>query len=66
LNGGSASPYLKTRLNALSDGSLNELYSDWHQEKFEAYKQVVGYEGHETTTEELLLMNFDNGQLKLF
>ncbi len=56
----------KVVLSYYSDPLIDELYSDWHIEKFEAHKQVVGYEGFDTTTEEVLLMNFDNGQLTLF
>lgn len=56
----------KVVLSYYSDPLVSELYGDWYQEKFDAYKQVVGHEGIETATEELLLMNFDNGQLTLF
>lgn len=47
-----------------SDPLLDELYSSWHRETFQAARQVVN--GNNNTAEELLLMNFDSGQLTLF
>ena len=56
----------KVVLSYYSDPLIDELYGDWHKETFDAYKQVVGGDGLGTYAEELLLMNFDNGQLTLF
>lgn len=56
----------KVVLSYYWDPMLDELYPNWNKESFTAYKQVVGGEGTETEAEELLLMNFDNGQLTLF
>lgn len=54
----------KAVLSYYSDPLVKELYSDWNKESFEAHKQVVG--GGNNTVEELLMMNFDNGQMTLF
>ncbi|MGG0718704.1 DNA adenine methylase [Robertmurraya massiliosenegalensis] len=43
---------------------LDELYSNWNREKFKAVKQVVN--GHNNTSEEMLLMNYEIKQLSLF
>lgn len=43
---------------------LHELYSSWHKEYFKAVRQVVN--GSNNSSEEMLLMNFDNSQLSLF
>lgn len=56
----------KVVLSYYSDPLIDELYGDWYRETFDAYKQVVGGDGLGTYAEELLLMNFDNGQLTLF
>jgi len=56
----------KVVLSYYSDPLVSELYKDWNEEKFDAYKQVVGGDGLGCYAEELLLMNFDNGQLTLF
>lgn len=56
----------KVIISYYSDPLIKELYGDWYSETFEAYKQVVGGEGLGTEAEELLLMNFDNGQMTLF
>jgi DNA adenine methylase len=55
----------KVLISYYADPLLNELYPNWYKESFEAYKQVVGHDTVERT-EELLLMNYDNGQLSLF
>lgn len=56
----------KVVLSYYSDSLVDELYSVWHRETFQAYKQAAGSEGGCTHSEELLLMNFDNGQMTLF
>lgn len=56
----------KVILSYYPDPLINELYGDWYRETFNAYKQVVGGDGLGREAEELLLMNFDNGQLTLF
>lgn len=43
---------------------LDELYPNWTRERFQAARQVVN--GNNNTAEEMVLMNFDNGQLTLF
>jgi DNA adenine methylase len=43
---------------------LDELYPNWHRETYQVARQVVN--GSNNKAEELLLMNFDNGQLTLF
>lgn len=43
---------------------LDELYSSWQKEKFKAVRQVVN--GHNNTSEEMLLMNYEIKQLSLF
>jgi DNA adenine methylase len=53
-------------LSYYSDPLIDELYEDFWKESFGTYKQVVGGEGTSSPAEELLLMNFDNGQLTLF
>jgi DNA adenine methylase len=56
----------KVVISYYSDPLIDELYGNWWKEIFEAHKQVVGGEGLGRETEELLLMNYDNGQLTLF
>ncbi|MEC0171680.1 DNA adenine methylase [Paenibacillus graminis] len=56
----------KVVLSYYEDPLIEELYSGWNREYFDAHRQVVGYETQDNSTEELLLMNFDNGQLTLF
>lgn len=56
----------KVVLSYYADPLLDELYPNWNRETYQAYKQVVGGNGIGTEAEELLLMNFDNGQLTLF
>ena len=56
----------KVVLSYYADQLIDELYGDWWIERFDAYKQVVGGEGLSRDAEELLLMNFDNGQMTLF
>lgn len=56
----------KAVLSYYDDPLIDELYSGWNRESFGTYKQVVGGEGENSPAEELLLMNFDNGQLTLF
>lgn len=56
----------KVVLSYYADPLIDELYSDWWKESFDAYKQVVGGDGLGRNAEELLLMNFDNGQITLF
>jgi DNA adenine methylase len=56
----------KVVLSYYADPLLDELYPGWWRETFQAYKQVVGGDGLGAEAEELLLMNFDNGQLMLF
>lgn len=56
----------KVILSYYADPLLDELYQNWYRETFKAYKQVVGGDGLGTEAEELMLMNFDNGQLTLF
>lgn len=43
---------------------LNELYPGWHKETFKATRQVVNRKNN--LTDELLLMNFDDGQMNIF
>src|SRR5690606_6635141 len=43
---------------------VDELYHNWTRERFQAARQVVN--GNNNTAEEMVLMNFDNGQLTLF
>lgn len=43
---------------------LDELYEGWYKEKFSAVRQVVN--GNNNTSEEMILMNYFNGQLDLF
>lgn len=54
----------KVILSYYDDPLLDELYSEWYREKFQATRQVVN--GDNNLAVELLLMNFDNGQLTLF
>lgn len=56
----------KVVLSYYDDPLIQELYSDFTQEPFDAHKQIVGGSGSDIDTEELLLMNFDNGQMTLF
>jgi len=54
----------KVVISYYDDPLLDELYPNWTRERFQAARQVVN--GNNNTAEELLLMNFDNGQLTLF
>lgn len=54
----------KVILSYYDDPMLDEMYSSWNRETFQASRQVVN--GNNNGAEELLLMNFDNGQLTLF
>jgi DNA adenine methylase len=56
----------KVVLSYYDDPLIQELYPDFTREPFDAHKQIVGGSGSDIDTEELLLMNFDNGQLTLF
>ncbi|MGG1598498.1 DNA adenine methylase [Paenibacillus naphthalenovorans] len=56
----------KAIISYYDDPLLDELYPNWNREYFDAYKQVVGGHGENCRAEELLLMNYDNGQLDLF
>lgn len=56
----------KVVLSYYADSLVDELYGGWNRETFSTFKQVVGGEGSNSPAEELLLMNFDNGQLTLF
>jgi len=56
----------KVVLSYYDDPLIEELYSDFTREPFDAHKQVVGGSGTDIDTEELLLMNFDNRQMTLF
>lgn len=54
----------KAIISYYDDPLLLELYPNWNRETFQAARQVVN--GNNNTATELLLMNFDNGQLTLF
>jgi DNA adenine methylase len=54
----------KAIISYYDDPLLLELYPNWNRETFQAARQVVN--GDNNIAEELLLMNFDNGQLTLF
>lgn len=54
----------KAIISYYDDPLLLELYPNWNRESFQAARQVVN--GNNNTATELLLMNFDNGQLTLF
>lgn len=54
----------KVILSYYDDPLLDELYPIWKRETFQAARQVVN--GDNNTAVEILLMNFDNGQLTLF
>lgn len=56
----------KAVVSYYDDPLINELYPDFYRETFEAHKEVVGGSGTAVNTNEILLMNFDNGQLTLF
>jgi DNA adenine methylase len=56
----------KIVLSYYEDPLINELYFDWHREGFETYKQVVNGNMQGGTAEELLFMNFSNGQISMF
>lgn len=43
---------------------LDELYPNWRRETFTSARQVVN--GNNNIAEELLLMNFDGGQMTIF
>ncbi|GIP61149.1 DNA adenine methylase [Paenibacillus woosongensis] len=54
----------KAIVSYYDDSLLHELYPNWNRETFRAARQVVN--GSSNTATEILLMNFDNGQLTLF
>lgn len=54
----------KAIVSYYDDPLLTELYPNWRRETFESYKQVVN--GDNCFAEELLLMNFDDGQMSIF
>lgn len=54
----------KAVLSYYDDPLVDELYPNWRRETFQSARQVVN--GKNNIAEELLLMNFDNGQLTLF
>jgi len=54
----------KAILSYYDDPLLSELYPNWHRETYQVARQVVN--GNNNKAEELLLMNFDNGQMTLF
>ncbi|TPG86858.1 DNA adenine methylase [Brevibacillus laterosporus] len=54
----------KAIVSYYDDPLLLEIYPDWRVEKFESYKQVVN--GDNCFAEELLLMNFYDGQMNIF
>lgn len=54
----------KAILSYYNDALLDELYPNWNRETFQAARQVVN--GSNNTAVELLLMNFDTGQMSLF
>ncbi|MNB92488.1 DNA adenine methylase [compost metagenome] len=56
----------KVVLSYYDDPLIKELYPDFNREPFEANRQVVGSAGLNRDTTEMLLMNYDNGQLTLF
>ncbi|KKC45841.1 DNA methyltransferase [Paenibacillus sp. D9] len=56
----------KAVLSYYEDPLVSELYPEWHKETFSVYKQVAGGRGTNSPAEEVLLMNYDNGQLTLF
>lgn len=49
----------KAIVSYYADPLLNEIYTGWRIESFEANRQVVKHTGLSTKTEELLIMNFD-------
>ncbi|KKX53259.1 DNA adenine methylase [Brevibacillus borstelensis] len=53
----------KAVVSYYDDPLLRELYKGWRREKLESYKQVVN--GGDSYAEELLLMNFDDGQITI-
>lgn len=56
----------KVVLSYYSDPLVDELYSSWYMDSFETYRQVVNGYMEGGTAEELLYMNFDNGQISIF
>ena len=54
----------KAIVSYYEDPLLADLYPNWNRVTFQAVRQVVN--GHNNKAEELLLMNFDNGQMTLF
>lgn len=54
----------KAVLSYYDDPLVDELYPNWRRETFQSARQVVN--GKNNIAEELLLMNFDSGQLTLF
>jgi DNA adenine methylase len=53
-------------LSYYEDPLISELYAGWHKDSFDTYKQVVNGNMQGGTAEELLYMNYDDGQLSLF
>ncbi|WP_234404842.1 DNA adenine methylase [Paenibacillus bouchesdurhonensis] len=56
----------KVIVSYYEDPIIHELYGNWNIERHEAFKQAVGDQNVGGKAEELLIMNFDNGQLTLF
>jgi len=56
----------KVVLSYYEDPLIEELYASWHKESFDTYKQVVKGGQIGGKSEELLLMNFNNGQISIF
>lgn len=54
----------KAIVSYYDDPLLLEIYPKWRRETFDSFKQVVN--GDNCYAEELLLMNFDDGQMNLF
>ncbi|GIO02983.1 DNA methyltransferase [Brevibacillus halotolerans] len=54
----------KAIISYYDDPLLDELYPNWRRETFKSARQVVN--GSNNIAEELLLMNFDDGQMNIF
>lgn len=54
----------KAIVSYYADPLLLEIYPGWRRETFESFRQVVNG-GYNNSTEELLLMNFDSGQMTI-
>ncbi|AYK08882.1 DNA adenine methylase [Brevibacillus laterosporus] len=55
----------KVIVSYYDDPLLLEIYPNWRRETFKSFKQVVNGSCN-NSTEELLLMNFDDGQMNIF